>query len=69
MDPQPGDVVLVPLNRREEVGVVWDADLDEGVPDGKLKALAGVIDTPPMRSALRRFVDWVASYNLGRPEK
>ena len=21
---QPGDVVLVPLNRREEVGVVWD---------------------------------------------
>ena len=24
MDPQPGDVVLVPLNRREEVGVVWD---------------------------------------------
>ncbi len=24
-DPQPGDVVLVPLNRREEVGVVWDA--------------------------------------------
>ncbi len=23
-DPQPGDVVLVPLNRREEVGVVWD---------------------------------------------
>jgi primosomal protein N' (replication factor Y) len=67
MDPQPGDVVLVPLNRREEVGVVWDADLDEGVPDGKLKALAGVIDTPPMRSALRRFVDWVASYNLAAP--
>ena len=24
MDPRPGDVVLVPLNRREEVGVVWD---------------------------------------------
>ncbi len=22
---QPGDVVLVPLNRRAEVGVVWDA--------------------------------------------
>ena len=24
-DPHPGDVVLVPLNRREELGVVWDA--------------------------------------------
>jgi primosomal protein N' (replication factor Y) (superfamily II helicase) len=67
MDPQPGDVVLVPLNRREEVGVVWDTEADEGVPDGKLKSLAGVIDTPPMRSALRRFVDWVASYNLAPP--
>ena len=21
---QPGDVVLAPLNRREEIGVVWD---------------------------------------------
>ncbi len=67
MDPQPGDVVLVPLNRREEVGVVWDTEADEGVPDRKLKPLAGVIDTPPMRSALRRFVDWVASYNLAPP--
>jgi primosomal protein N' (replication factor Y) (superfamily II helicase) len=67
MDPQPGDVVLVPLNRREEVGVVWDTEADEGVPDGKLKSLAGVIDTPPMRPALRRFVDWVASYNLAPP--
>ena len=24
LDPQAGDVVLVPLNRREEVGVVWE---------------------------------------------
>src|SRR5205823_4320884 len=67
LDPQPGDVVLVPLNRREEVGVVWDRAADEGVPDGKLKPLAGIIDTPPMRQALRRFVDWVAGYTLSPP--
>src|SRR6516225_5514120 len=67
MDPQPGDVVLVPLNRREEVGVVWDASADEGVPDHKLKPLAGLIDTPPMQSELRRFVDWVAAYTLAPP--
>ena len=24
-EAKPGDLVLVPLNRREEVGVVWDA--------------------------------------------
>ena len=27
---QPGDVVLVPLNRREEIGVVWDTEADDG---------------------------------------
>ncbi len=31
-NPQPGDVVLVPLNRREEVGVVWDAPRGEDTP-------------------------------------
>ena len=67
LDPQPGDVVLVPLNRREEIGVVWDGAADEGVPDGKLKPIAGVIDTPPMRPALRQFIDWVASYTLAPP--
>jgi primosomal protein N' (replication factor Y) (superfamily II helicase) len=67
LDPQPGDVVLVPLNRREEMGVVWDCASDEGVPDRKLKPVAGIIDTPPMRPALRRFVDWVAAYTLAPP--
>ncbi len=67
LDPQPGDVVLVPLNRREEVGVVWDAAADHAVPDRKLKCVAGVIDTPPMAPALRQFVDWVAQYTLSPP--
>jgi primosomal protein N' (replication factor Y) (superfamily II helicase) len=75
MNPQPGDVVLVPLNRREEVGVVWDTAIDPrdrrpgagSVPDRKLKPVAGVIDTPPMRPALRQFVDWVAAYTLSPP--
>ncbi|MBN8907635.1 MAG: primosomal protein N', partial [Rhodospirillales bacterium] len=63
----PGDVVLVPLNRREEVGVVWDAPPDRAVPDHKLKPLIGVLDTPPMREDLRRFIDWIASYTLSPP--
>ena len=67
LDPQPGDVVLVPLNRREEIGVVWDAPADPRVPDQKLKPITGIVDTPPMRPALRQFVDWVASYTLSPP--
>jgi primosomal protein N' (replication factor Y) (superfamily II helicase) len=67
LDPQPGDVVLVPLNRREEIGVVWDSPADASVPDRKLKPIIAIIDTPPMRPALRQFVDWVASYTLAPP--
>jgi primosomal protein N' (replication factor Y) len=64
---EAGDVVLVPLNRREEVGVVWDAPPDRAVPDHKLKPLIGIIDTPPMAEPLRRFVDWMAAYTLSPP--
>jgi primosomal protein N' (replication factor Y) len=67
LDPKPGDVVLVPLNRREEVGVVWDAPADEAVPAHKLKSLVGILDTPPMGDALRKFIDWIASYTLSPP--
>ena len=67
LDPRPGDVVRVPLNRREEVGVVWDGAADLGVPDRKLKPVIGVIDTPPLRPALRQFIDWVAAYTLAPP--
>jgi primosomal protein N' (replication factor Y) len=67
LTPEPGDVVLVPLNRREEVGVVWDCPPDDAVPDHKLKPLIGLVDTPPMRADLRRFVDWMAAYTLAPP--
>ena len=69
--PKPGDIVLVPLNRREEIGVVWDtpadAPGDAGVPAHKLKALVGILDTPPMGESLRRFIDWIAAYTLSPP--
>ena len=70
-DPRPGDVVLVPLNRREEVGVVWDGaegpPTDMAVGDNRLKEITAVLDAPPMPEALRRFVDWVAAYTLAFP--
>jgi primosomal protein N' (replication factor Y) len=67
LDPHPGDVVLVPLNRREEIGVVWEAAADPAVPDHKLKPLLGVVDTPPMRAELRQLIDWMAAYTLAPP--
>jgi len=63
----PGDIVLAPLNRRQEVGVVWDAHAGPSVAAAKLKPLAARLDAPPMPQALRRFVDWVAAYTLAAP--
>ncbi len=64
---EPGDIVLVPLNRRQEVGVVWDAPSGPAVPAAKLKPLTAKLDAPPLPAPLRRFVDWVAAYTLAAP--
>ena len=66
-DFRAGDVVLAPLNRRLEVGVVWDAPSGPSVPAAKLKFLAGRLEASPMTAELRRFVDWVAAYTLSAP--
>jgi primosomal protein N' (replication factor Y) len=63
----PGDIVLVPLNRRQEVGVVWDAPSGPTIAAEKLKEVAARLDTPPMPPELRRFIDWVAAYTLSAP--
>ena len=67
MQAQPGDVVLVPLNRRQEVGVVWDAPSGPSVPAARLKPVTARLDAPPMQAPLRRFIDWVAAYTLAAP--
>jgi primosomal protein N' (replication factor Y) (superfamily II helicase) len=63
----PGDIVLVPLNRRQEVGVVWDAPSGPSVADSKLKPVSARLEAPGMPAALRKFVDWVAGYTLAAP--
>ncbi|MBO0752381.1 MAG: primosomal protein N' [Bradyrhizobiaceae bacterium] len=61
----PGDIVLVPLGRRECTGVVWAADAtpDPGL-DNRLREVAAKLDLPPLRGELRAFVEWVAAYTL-----
>jgi primosomal protein N' (replication factor Y) len=59
----PGDFVEVPLGPRAVAGVVWGPG-DSGVPRGRLKAVVGRLDLPPLPAELMRFVDWVARYTL-----
>src|SRR5579863_5154930 len=63
----PGDFVVAPLGRTRVAGVVWDGPADGVVPDAKLRAPEGALAVPPMPEAMRRFVDWVASYTLSPP--
>jgi len=63
----PGDHVLVPLNRREEVGVVWDTQGGKTVGDNRLRPVSSKLDAPPMRADLRRLIDWIAAYTLSPP--
>jgi len=62
----PGDFVRVPLGRRSVTGVVWGKDSGE-VAEAKLKPVAERLPAPPLRLELRRFIDWVAQYNLAPP--
>ncbi|MBE7209805.1 MAG: DEAD/DEAH box helicase, partial [Gluconacetobacter diazotrophicus] len=81
MPVEPGDAVLVPLNRRTELGVVWDPPEEvfralppELHPPGsppvaasRLKPVAAVLDIPRMSRPLRRFIDWMAGYTVTPP--
>ena len=67
MAARPGTVVQVPLGRREVIGVVWDGAPDPDLPAARVKPVVAVLDAPPMRATLRRFIDWVADYTLSPP--
>ncbi|NMM45745.1 primosomal protein N' [Rhodospirillaceae bacterium KN72] len=68
MDVGPGSFVTVPLGGRQIVGIVWDDEPDpDGVPESKLRPVAGVVPVPPLPEASRRFVDRMAAYTLAPP--
>src|SRR5260370_33996938 len=66
LDVAAGHFVVVPLGKRETVGVVWGEGSGEVAPE-KLRDVEHVLPALPMADALRRFVDWVAAYTLAPP--
>src|SRR3954465_12206003 len=61
---RPGDIVAVPLGSRSVVGGLWDDPPDVEIGENRLRAIEGILDAPPLSTEIRRFVDWVADYNL-----
>lgn len=63
----PGDVVRVPIGPREALGVVWEDRAREEVETARLRPVSARLPTPPLPDETRRFVEWVADYNLADP--
>lgn len=61
-----GEFVVVPLGKREVVGVVWGAASGELESD-RLRVIGQRLDCPPLPEVTRKFVDWVAAYTLAAP--
>jgi primosomal protein N' (replication factor Y) (superfamily II helicase) len=66
MNVAPGHFVIVPLGKRELVGVAWGAGSGD-VASAKLRDVIDILPAPPMADAMRRFVDWVSAYTLTPP--
>jgi primosomal protein N' (replication factor Y) len=65
-DVAVGQFVIVPLGKRECLGVVWGEGTGE-VAVAKLRDVIEVLPAPSMAAPLRRFIDWVAAYTLAPP--
>lgn len=64
MEVEFGSVVVAPLGPRQILGIVWEAEklpTDE-VPESKLRPLIEVLPVPPLRTELRRLIEWTADY-------
>ena len=57
-----GDTVIVPLGNRQTIGVVWAVSASHS--GGNLKPVQHRFDLPPMRDAMRAFIEWIARWTL-----
>jgi len=63
---KPGDYVQVPLGNRDVAAVVWDTQ-DNTVDPKKLRDVISKFDCPPMKTEMRKFIEWVAGYTVSHP--
>lgn len=59
-----GSVVVAPLGPRQIIGIVWEEDRLPGdsVAASKLRPVLEILPIPPLRSELRRLIEWTADY-------
>ena len=64
MDVVPGSMVRVPWGREQQIGVVWKIGRSSDLEDKKIKTVQKVYAFPPLSEELRRFIGFVAAYNM-----
>ena len=59
----PGDLVLVPFGKNEEIGLVWDK-IQPSKKKFKIKKIIKKIDNFKINKTLINFINWFSAYNL-----
>lgn len=59
-----GDMVRVPFGREQQIGVVWKIGKSSNLDEHKIKSISAKFDYPPLSNEIRKFVSFVASYNM-----
>jgi primosomal protein N' (replication factor Y) len=60
---EPGDLVLVPFGKSQEVGVVWDK-VQPSLKKFKIKKIDTKIDSFKINKSLIDYINWFSTYNL-----
>ena len=61
-----GHFVMVPLGKREIVGVVWEEASDSDLAEERMKDIVNVLPCPKLPDESREFIDWVVNYTMQR---
>ena len=67
MAVSPGSFVKAPLGKYERSGLVLEVLGDDAGAGRTLKSVAEVYPVPPMRDAMRTFIQWAAKYTVSHP--
>ena len=59
-----GTFVRVPFGKEKFIGVVWKIGRSSKLEENKIKAVIEVLSFPPLSENMRKFITFVASYNM-----
>ena len=59
-----GSLVKVSFGKETLVGAVWQINKQSTLDDKKIKKISEVMPYPPLKETMRKFVEFVASYNM-----